>query len=213
MKKNLLIVGIAWSFVLAGWCMGDTPPATAPATTNPTTPRAIIEKVTADVLTVLRDPKLTKEEKAQKVRAIADEEIDFETLGRLSMSRYWRDLSDEQRKTFVAEFKKHISETHGHVLDEYVDEDVSVTGDRQEERNDWTVQTRIMGNKDGAKKEVARVDYRMRNKDGRWKIIDVTIDSVSMVANFRSQFQEIMPNGGFERVMKLLREKNVDRKK
>src|SRR5437660_3744753 len=119
------------------------------APTTATTPRGVIDQVMKDALAVLRDANLTTQQKQQKVRAIADEHIDFETMSRLSMGRYWRDLNENQRKQFVKEFTDHASATHGHIIDEYVDEDVEITGDRQEERGDWTVQTRIVANKDG----------------------------------------------------------------
>jgi phospholipid transport system substrate-binding protein len=175
--------------------------------------RAVIKKMTQEALAVLRNPQLTTAQKQQNVRDIADQDIDFETTSRLSMGRYWRELTEAQRAEFMKEFKEHISATHGHIIDEYVDEEVEITGDHQEDRGDWTVQTRIIGKKDDRRKEVAKVDYRLRQKDAAWKVIDVTIDGVSMVANFRAQFQDLMPNGGIERVLKLLREKNVDRKK
>ena len=53
------------------------------------------------------------------------------------------------------------------------------------------------------------VDYRLRQTDGTWKIIDVIIEGVSLVSNYRSQFQEIMTNGGIDRLLGLLREKNA----
>ncbi len=54
-----------------------------------------------------------------------------------------------------------------------------------------------------------KVDYRVRHEDGGWRIVDITVEGVSLVSNFRSQFQEIISNGGFERLMKMLREKNA----
>ena len=77
---------------------------------------------------------------------------------------------------------------HGKVFDEYVDEDVVVTGERQEQHGDYTVQTRIVANRieAGRRKDVADVDYRLRQKDNRWRIIDITIDGVSMAVNYRA---------------------------
>jgi phospholipid transport system substrate-binding protein len=53
------------------------------------------------------------------------------------------------------------------------------------------------------------VDYRLRQRDGQWKIIDVIVERVSLVSNFRSQFQEIVSNGGPDRLITLLKEKNA----
>jgi phospholipid transport system substrate-binding protein len=188
-------------------------PTSAPTTAQ--TPRGVIDAVVHDVIAILRDQNLTKEDKLTKIRAIADEQTDFETLARLAMGRNWRDLTDAQRPEFVKEFEEYVSQTHGKVFDQYVDEDVVINGEHAEQRGDYTVQTTIVANRfdAGRRKDVANVDYRLRQKDNRWKIIDVTIDGVSMAANFRAQFQEIIANGGVDRLMKLLREKNLPTKK
>jgi phospholipid transport system substrate-binding protein len=191
-------------------CMAQTPPTTDPAPTA----RAVMEQVVHDVLAVLRNSSLTKAEKTKQVRQIADEQIDFQTLSRLALGRYWRDLSDAQKADFVVAFTEHVSATHGHLIDDYDNEDVKVTGDRAEERGDYTVQTDIVGKKDGGgTQDVAKADYRLRQIDGRWKIIDITVDGVSMAANFRAQFKEVMDNGGFDQLLKLLREKNLENEK
>jgi phospholipid transport system substrate-binding protein len=182
---------------------GGASTATAPAA------RGTIEKLMQQVVTALRDAKLSREDKRTKVRQLADENIDFETLGRLAMGANWRNLTEAQRGEYNKEFRVHVINTYAHITDEYTDEDLVVGTDNAEARNDWTVQTRIMGLKDGVRQEIAKVDYRLRQKEGRWMIIDVTIDGVSLMANFRSQFQDIMTNGGIDRLLKLLREKNA----
>jgi phospholipid transport system substrate-binding protein len=104
------------------------------------------------------------------------------------------------------EFKRHLSITYGDNVDRYRNETVKVTGDRKETRGDWTVMTKVVGGSGGSD---FLVNYRLRQKDGRWWIIDIIIEGVSMVSNFRSQFQEIMANGGPERLLRLLKEKNA----
>jgi phospholipid transport system substrate-binding protein len=192
-----------------------TAPFASAQTSQPATARAVIDQVMHDVLAVLRDPKLTKEDKTKRVRAIADERIDFTTLARLTMAANWRTLTPAQQAEFVKEFTEHVSITHGNIIDEYNDEDVQITGDRAEARGDYTVTTRIVGKKpDGSgTEEVAKVEYRLRETGGKWQIIDVTIDGVSLAANFRAQFQEIMSNGGIDQLLKLLREKNAENQK
>jgi phospholipid transport system substrate-binding protein len=213
MKRLIYLFVAAVGLVFGGnYCFSQAP-ATAPTTaaTAPASPRGVVDAVVREVLGILRDSTLTRADKLTKIRAIADQQTDFETLARLSMGRFWRDLSDAQRAEFVKEFEVYVSTTHGKVFDEYVDEDVVITGERQEQRGDYTVQTVVVANRfdAGRRKDVANVDYRLRQKEDRWKIIDITISGVSMASNFRAQFQDIMANGGIERLLKLLREKNL----
>jgi len=173
---------------------------------SPATARGVIENVVRDALAILRDPKLSVEEKRQRVEQIAYDNMSFDVMSRLSLGRYYRDLTEPQRAQYADAFKQHVTNTYRHTTDHYTDEDVKILADRKEQDGDWTVPTQIV---DSTGKQVAKVDYRLRATDNQWKVIDLTIDGVSLVANFRSQFQAIMTNGGIDKLLKLLREKNA----
>lgn len=200
----LALLGCAIGAVSVVRAADHNDPAPAP------TARAVMDQVTRDVLVILRDPKLSADEKRQKVEQIAYQNMDFDVMGRLCLGRFWRGLTDDQKTQYQQEFKQLVTNTYGITTDSYTDEDVKIIGDRQEQDNDWTVETLITGTKDNKpNQEVAKVNYRLRNRNNQWKVIDFTIDGVSLVANFRSQFQEIMSNGGVDRLLKDLHEKNA----
>jgi phospholipid transport system substrate-binding protein len=182
--------------------------ATAAPADDPQSPKGEVAGVTAKVLDILRDPKLSAAERRTQVKDLAYHYMDFETLSRLTLGRYWRDLTPAQKNQFVEEFKQHLSNTYSHTFDEYHGEEVRITGDRPEADGDVTVLTKIIGDKDGKRQDLAKVDYRLR-KHGEWRVIDVTVEGISLVANFRSQFQSIMANGGINRLLSLLHEKNA----
>jgi phospholipid transport system substrate-binding protein len=189
------------------FCLGGPlrcPAADTPA--SPSTPRGVIENVVRDALAILRDTKLPPDEKRQKVRQIAYDNMNFEVMARLSLGRYYRNLSDAQRAQYAEAFRQHVTNTYRHTTDHYTDEDVKITGDRREQDGDWTVPTQILDSKG---QQVAKVDYRLRSAENQWKVIDLTIDGVSLVANFRSQFQDIMNSGGIDKLLQLLRDKNA----
>ncbi len=170
------------------------------------TPREVVDSVSQRVLDILRDKSLGTEEKKAQVEETIYRHIDFDTLSRLVMARNWNKLSDSQKSEFKKEFKKHLSDTYGDNVDNYRNEKVRVLSERQEKRGDVTVKSTVV--RSGS--DNILVDYRLRKKNDEWRIIDVVIEGVSLVANFRSQFQEIMTNGGPERLLKLLREKNIE---
>jgi phospholipid transport system substrate-binding protein len=174
------------------------------------TPRVVMEKVIHDALAVLRDQSLSAEQKREKVQQIALDNLNAEVMGRLSLGRYYRGLTDAQKADYQKEFKQLVINTYGHTTDDYTDEDVKITSDRQEQDGDATVETHITGTKDGkAGTDIATVDYRLRSQDGSWKVIDFTIDGASIVSNYRSQFADIMSNGGIDQLLKMLRDKNA----
>lgn len=211
MRNTRSIVSVS-ALVLLASCLGSvvrSQAAESPAVSAD--PRPVVANVIRDALAILRDPKLSPDEKREKVKQIAYDNLSFEVMARLSLGKYYRDLNESQRTQYIAAFKEHVTNSYRHTTDHYNDEEVKITAERKESDGDWTVQTQIIGSAKSSKpgQEVAKVDYRLRATNGQWKVIDLTIDGVSLVANFRSQFQEIMANGGIDRLLQLLREKNA----
>lgn len=169
-------------------------------------PREVIEKTADAVVAVLADSALTAEQKRQRVEDIASRRFDFETVSRLVLARNWKRLTPEQQQRFVEEFRKHLSLTYGRNVEQYENERAEVVGERQEPDGDWTVKTRIVRPRGG---EPILVDYRLRKFGEEWKVIDVIIEGTSLVANFRSQFQEIFHRDGPAKLIQLLEEKNA----
>lgn len=169
-------------------------------------PRAVVQQVTDDAVRILKDKALAPDQKRHRLEEVVYASVDFDTLSRLVLARNWTRLSPPQQEEFVREFREHLSMTYGRRIDSYRNEEVRITGDRAEARGDWTVQTRILR---GGGSDDVLVDYRLRKAGEDWKIIDFIIEGVSLVANFRSQFQDFFSgSGGAERLITLLREKN-----
>ena len=169
-------------------------------------PRDVVQSTSDQVLAVLAEKDLSKQERRDKVRAIVLRSVDFETLSRLVLARNWTKFSPAQQQEFMQEFQDHLAATYGRRLDDYRNEKVAIVGDRQEANGDWTVRTKIL--RGGGSNDI-NVDYRLRQSNGEWKVIDFIVEEVSMVANFRSQFQDIVASGGPEKLLKLLKEKTA----
>jgi phospholipid transport system substrate-binding protein len=165
--------------------------------------RAFIQSTTDDALVVLKDKSLQPDQKVRKLEEIAYARFDFDTMAHLVLARNWAKLSPEQQKQFVQEFKRHLSVTYGKNIENYRNETIEISGDREEARGDWTVKTKVVRGGDDI-----LVDYRLRKADGQWKIIDVVIERVSLVANFRSQLQDVVTNKGADEMLRVLHEKN-----
>jgi phospholipid transport system substrate-binding protein len=165
----------------------------------------VVQNVTDAVLAVLGDKTLTSDQKRGRIEDIVYANVDFATLSRLVLARNWSRFSDAQREDFTNEFKRHLSVTYGKNVENYRNERVAILGDREEARGDWTVQTKILR---GGPDDIL-VDYRLRRADNRWTIIDFIVEGVSLVSNFRAQFQEIIASGGVDKLLQLLREKNA----
>ncbi len=170
------------------------------------TPSQVVDGLASQVIPILQDKSLSSDQKRERIEQIAYVAMDFDTLSKLVLARNWSKFSPEQRTAFTNEFKRHLSVTYGRNVDNYKNEKVTILGERPEARGDMTVHTKILR---GGGIEDILVDYRLRQTNGQWKIIDVIVEGVSLVSNFRSQFQDIVANGGPDRLLTLLKEKNA----
>ncbi len=166
--------------------------------------RSFIQETADQVIVVLKKPDVPSPQKVRELEEIAYARFDFDTMSKLVLARNWAKLTPEQQKDFVKEFRQHLSVTYGRNIESYRNETIEITGDREEARGDWTVKTKILRGGDDI-----LVDYRLRKIDGQWKIIDVVIERVSLVANFRSQLQDVVTNQGADAMLTLLRDKNA----
>jgi phospholipid transport system substrate-binding protein len=168
-------------------------------------PRAVLEEISGRVLSVLDRDDLTSEQRVLQIEQVVEGRLDFALISRLVLARNYRKLSPEQRDEFAAEFKQHLSSTYGRGIDNYAGGQVEIGEAHTESNGDVTVRTTwVRNNRDGA-----RVDYRMRQRDGSWYVIDVVIEGLSLVRNFRVQIQEIVSSKGVDQLIETLREKNA----
>jgi phospholipid transport system substrate-binding protein len=185
--------------------LGALVPATAGAAADDG-PRQVVKALTDQALVILRDGAATSADKRARLEQVVYSHIDFPTVSRLVLARHWAEFSPAQQDTFVNEFKRHLSLTYGDNVERYRNEDVAITGTREEARGDWTVLTKIVRGGGAADVEI---NYRLRQVDGQWKVIDVIIENVSLVANYRSQFQDMLTGGSAEKLLAALQEKNA----
>ncbi len=157
-------------------------------------------------LEVLRDPKLkaesAKEIKKEKLRLIYNELFDDVELSKRTLSRNWNSLNVEQRKEFVVLFRQVLEKAYIDRILAYTDEkivfdrEVMVSGTQAE------VQTKVVT----ASKEIPIV-YRVILKDNAWKVYDVVIETVSLVLNYRTQFNDILAKNTPAQLIEILRKK------
>ena len=152
-----------------------------------------------------------KEERNAKLRAIVRDRFDLEEMSKRALARYWRDRTPEQKKEFVALFsdlleniylkkiKKHEGEVQKHendrvlYLDERIDDSYA------------SVRTKIITY---TGKEIP-VEYKLLRKDGKWKAYDVVIEGVSLIGNYRTQFNQIIRSSSYGDLIKRMRAKEI----
>jgi len=180
--------------------------AALPAPAEAPSAQQLIEQTVTQVLGILRDESRTTAQRRVELERIAHQRFDFRTMARLVLGRDWKRLDAAERDEFVDQFTTYLANDYGKRLDRYQQENVVVAGEEPKPRGDVVVKTKIVGGENDG----AIVDYRMRKgADGSWRIIDVVIEGISLVANFRDQFREVMNKSGPQGLLERLKEKNA----
>ena len=169
-------------------------------------PRALVDETVGQVITILGTPGLDDSERRTRIEAVAFSVFDFKTLSKLVLARNWKKLDKAQRKEFVEEFKQYLSRNYGSRLERYEKANVEVLNARLEPRKDVTVFTKVVGSEFNG----IAMNYRLRLRKGEWKVIDIVIEGVSMLANFRAQFSEVIGREGPEGLIDAMRKRNTE---
>ena len=158
------------------------------------------------VLKTLDDPSLKGAAKVADrrvaVRKIANEIFDFGEIAKRSMARHWQPLSEAQRTEFVGLFADLLERSYISKIETYGGEKIQYTAERID--GDYaTVSTKII-TKNGTE---VPVDYRMIKRADRWLVYDVSIEGVSLVSNYRTQFNKIIQTSSYNELVSKLRNK------
>ena len=193
MKKRFIVFSLLIIFILSV-------PAYAGA------PTVAVDKTVKRVLDVLRDPKLkspaAKDIKKEKLRVIYKDMFDEMEFSRRTLTRNWKKFTPDQRKEFVNLFEQVLERAYLDKILDYSNEKIIFYKEDTLTDNQVEVQSKIVT----ASKEIP-IFYRMILKDGKWKVYDVVVENVSLVQNYRTQFNEILADGTPEQLLQTLRKK------
>jgi phospholipid transport system substrate-binding protein len=140
------------------------------------------------------------------VREIVVPNFDFERITQYAVGRYWRDATPAQKERLVAEFQRLLVRTYANALLNYSGQDIKILPLRPGSREGHVVVHTEVRESGGP---TIPIDYQMYLKDGAWKVYDVTIDGVSLVANYRSTFATEIRRKGIDGLIETLETRNA----
>jgi phospholipid transport system substrate-binding protein len=183
--------------------------AGAPAAADP---KASVKAIIDQTIVVFEDQQVAPKDREQKLRAIAESHFDFEEMSRSAIGYHWRSFTPEQRGEFVPLFTAFIEDAYLSRIESYSVE--KVNQQIKSSAIQFTKET-----KDGDYAQVFStvtlqdrgspidVNYQMRAAGSDWKIYDITIDAISVIANYRNQFNRVLNSGGYDKLVTILRQK------
>ncbi len=173
-------------------------------------PDALVKRVAEDVLQITRtDPKVQAGDK-QRIKEVVETKLlpnfDFERITALAMGRNWRQATPEQQKELVEQFRQLLVRTYSGALTQYRDQTMDYKPLRADANaTDVTVKTEVVRKGQAP----VQIDYSMAKTPAGWKVYDVVVAGVSLVTNYRDEFNEQVKAGGVDGLVKSLVAKNT----
>ena len=174
-------------------------------------PQAMVESTAQQMQQALRANRQTLQADRSKIYGLVHQIVlphfDFEVMSQWVLGRYWKQATPEQRSQFTDEFRTLLVRSYAGALLEYADDKITyppspaLAADAQEATVRSTVQV-----KNG---DPINIDYKLRFRNGDWKVYDVAVNGVSLVINYRSTFANLIRDGGMDAVIRDLRERNA----
>jgi phospholipid transport system substrate-binding protein len=161
------------------------------------------------VVSTLDSPAMKGEGKAAErraaVRQIANEIFDFGEIARRSLGRYWQPLSEAQRAEFVGLFSDLLERSYISKIELYGGEKIIYNGERVD--GDLAIVSTKIITKNGTE---VPIDYRLFRRGDNWKVYDVNIEGISLVSNYRTQFNKIIQSSGFNTLVDRMKAKQTE---
>jgi phospholipid transport system substrate-binding protein len=169
-----------------------------------------VKRTTDKILSIVSDPTLKAASKAgerrKRIRSAVDERFDWEEMVRRSLARHWAQRTDEEKKEFVRLFGELLEQTYLDKVEGYSGEKVQYEGETID--GDYAVvKLKII-----TKKNVdIPVEYRLNKKGSEWLVYDLSIEGVSLINNYRTQFNSIISESSYGDLVKRLKAKAAQR--
>ncbi|MDE0942901.1 MAG: ABC transporter substrate-binding protein [Alphaproteobacteria bacterium] len=155
-------------------------------------PEAFLRTLATDVLVLLTDDNITQADRARDFRKLLRRDFDLPAVSKFVLGRYWRRANAAEKQEFEELFEDYIVAIYGHRLGNYGSTGMKVTGNRSDGKDGSIVHTKIAP----ANGPVILLDWRLKNRDGGWRVIDIMVEGVSLAMAQRSEFASVIRNNG-----------------
>lgn len=193
------LFALCW-VVLGAVCLQAAPPSME-------SPTEVVRTTLNEVFRILDDPALKAPAKLlprrRMLEAVIATRFDYAEMSKRALASHWLSLTNDQRAEFVELFKAFLSDRYASKIEGYSGEAVEYLSERIE-GSYAEVRTKLVSTK-----VEYPMDYRLITKAGRWYAYDIIADGVSLVKNYRSQFDKIIREDSYRELVARLRARSV----
>ena len=151
-----------------------------------------VEAMAERAIVFLGNENTSEQEKQREFRRLLEDSFDIKTIGRFALGRYWRSASEKQRRQYIRLFNEMIINVYSERFKDYQGQELEIKDAQPVGKSDILVKSSIVPQ---SGPEIG-VDWRLRYKSGRYKVIDVIVEGVSMAVTQRSDFASVIQKGG-----------------
>lgn len=168
-------------------------------------PMMVAQTTVNEALTVLADRATPLPQRQEHLKQIVAAGFDYTEMSRSAMGYHWRQLSPDQRKEFTEVFTSFIQDSYLSKINDYQGQQVDFVKSRPDGPDYVQVYSNVLQDS----KPPLPVNYRLKKTASGWKIYDVTVDAISIIANYRNQFNRVMNNKGYATLVSDLKSKQA----
>jgi len=172
----------------------------------PNSPMEVTQNMVNRALEIIANKSLPIKDRRRQLREAIEDEFDFSEMSRSALGYNWRNLSPDDRSQFTQLFTAFIEDAYLSKIQDYSGQRVAFNGQTSLGEGYTQINTDIV---EPGKNPIS-VNYLLLQKDGAWKIYDVTVDAISIIANYRNQFNRVINDKGFPQLMADLRAKQQE---
>lgn len=168
-----------------------------------------VKKTVDEVVRIVasKEMKQNEQKRRQALKKTISQVFDYSEMAKRSLGKHWNQRTPDEKKRFAELFATLLENSYAGKIESYNNEKIVylkelIDGDHAE------VKSKVVT----AKRDEFTLDYRMLNRSGKWMAYDVVIEGVSLVSNYRTQFNKIISNGGYVQLVKKLETKSDELK-
>ena len=169
-------------------------------------PLDLVKSAAEGAIVVLKDPKLKspdlKKERVERLKEIINPIFDHKEMARRSLGAHWRRRTPAEQEEFTRLFRAFLEKIYSDKID-FLDGQKVVFG-RETIEQEYAEVDSTMINPRG---EANSIVYRLKRTDGKWKVYDAVVENISIVNNYRSQFDRVISKSSYEELKKMLKDK------
>jgi phospholipid transport system substrate-binding protein len=169
-------------------------------------PLDLVKSAAEKATQVLKDPTLKppdkRKERIERLKEVINPIFDYEEMARRTLGQHWRRRTPAEQDEFAKLFRGFLERIYSDKVDLYEGERI-VFGHETIDQDYAQVESTVIN----AKGEQSSVVYRLKRTDGKWKVYDAIVENISIVNNYRSQFDRVISKSSYEKLKKMLKEK------